>query len=278
MFNASRLQDRRAGFRFSFWLLLVVLAGIASVHRVAGQEISLTNVDEAFDTRDFDRMRWTLSNTSGARTKVDFSGGKLRIVVPAGPENRPIMGLDSRFGIEGDFDINVDYLVRSLPKPAKEWVNLSIFIMGPDGMAAMIRTNNSSSGDGYSLWFQPSAGSKAKGTGMNVPTTDRSGKLRLARIGKQVTYYAAALGKSFKEIGAVDFGDRPIDLIGFQILAPALKSPVDVEFDNIAIKADRFTKLGFSPPAESRYVVWIVCGVVASAGAVLFWWWKSARA
>jgi hypothetical protein len=277
MLRPGRLQNRWAGFGYSFYLM-VVLASIESANRVAGQESTLTDLDETFSSREFDRTRWTLTNTSVALTRVDFSAGKMRIVVPPGPEKRPIMGLDSRFGLEGDFDINVDYVVRSLPKPAKEWVNLSIFIMGPDGMAAMIRTNNSSSGDGYSIWFQPSAGSKAKFTAMNVPTTDKSGKLRLARLGKQLIFYAASSGKSFKEIGAADFGDHPIDLVGFQILAPALKSPVDVELDNIAIKADRFIKLVFSPPAESSYVVWIVCGAVVIAIAALFWWWQRSRA
>ena len=96
------------------------------------------------------------------------------------------MGLDSRFGLEGDFDISVDYSIRSLPRPEKEWTNLSIFIIGPDGMAAMTRTNNSNSGEGYSMWFQPWEGSKAKGTARNVPTQDKAGTLRLARLGKEL--------------------------------------------------------------------------------------------
>ncbi len=36
----------------------------------------------------------------------------------AGP--RPIVGLDSRVGVPGDFDIGVEYLIHSLPRPAKE--------------------------------------------------------------------------------------------------------------------------------------------------------------
>ena len=74
MLRSGRLQDRRAGFGFSF-RLLVVLAAIASPHRLAGQESTLTELSETFASRDFDRMRWTLSNTSVALTKVDFSGG-----------------------------------------------------------------------------------------------------------------------------------------------------------------------------------------------------------
>ena len=144
--------------------ILVIIASVDVGYPVLGQESAPTEITETFDRGEFDRMRWSLNNTSVAVTQVDFSKRKMRLVIPPGPDKRPLMGLDSRFGVEGDFDISVDYSIRSLPKPEKEWVNLSIFIIGPDGMAAMTRTHNSKSGQGYSMWFQPSEGSKAKGS------------------------------------------------------------------------------------------------------------------
>ncbi len=242
------------------------------------QESAPTEVNETFDGREFDRMRWTLNNTSVAVTKVDFSKRTMRLVVPPGPDKRPLMGLDSRFGLEGDFDISVDYSVRSLPRPDKEWVNLSIFIMGPDGMAAVTRTNNSQSGEGYSLWFQPWEGSKAKGTANNVPTKDKAGTLRLTRLGKQLRYYASTRGQPQQEIGTVEFGDRPIDTVGFQVLAPALKAPIDFEYDNISVKADRFTKLVYVPPSGNGNLLWILAGLAVVALAFLLWWWIFRRA
>jgi hypothetical protein len=145
--------------------------------------------------------------------------------------------------------------------------------MGPDGMAATIRTNNSNSGEGYGMWFQPREESKVKGSAKNEPTQDKVGALRLARLGKQLRYYASARGKPQKEIGTVDFGDQPIETVGFQILAPALKSPIDVEYDNISIKADRFTKLVFAPPSGSGVLFWVLSGLAVIALVMLVWWW-----
>jgi hypothetical protein len=253
--------------------VLAVVALIDAGQCARGQAGAPSEVNETFAGGDFDRMRWTLKNVSVVLTKVDFSKGAMRLVVPPGPDKREIMGLDSRFGFEGDFDISVDYSIRSLPRPQKEWTNLSIFIMGPDGMAAMTRTNNSNSGEGYSMWFQPWEGSKAKGSAKNEPTQDKAGTLRLARLGKQLRYYAAARGKPQKEIGTVDFGDQPIETVGFQILAPALKSPIDVEYDNISIKADRFTKLVFVPPSGNGILLWFLSGLAVITLAGLIWWW-----
>jgi hypothetical protein len=256
------------------WFVVVLIAvSIDWRHCALGQESAPTEIKEAFDGRDYDRMRWSLNNTSVAITKVDFSKKTIRLVIPPAQDKRPLMGIDSRFGLEGDFDISVDYLIHSLPRPAKEWVNLSIFIIGPDGMAAMIRTNNSASGEGYSIWFQPWEGSKAKGIAKNEPTQDKAGTLRLARIGKQLWFYASARGQPHKEIGNVEFGDRPIDTVGFQVFAPALKSAIDIEYDNIAIRADRFTKLVYVPRSENSYVFWALAGLAAVAVIFLLWWW-----
>lgn len=252
--------------------IFVWASTIGAGQSVFAQEPGPTEINEPFDSRDFDRMRWSLNNTSVALTKVDLSKSSFRLTIPPGPDKRPLMGLESRFGLEGEFDITVDYAIRWLPRPAKEWVNLSIFIIGPDGMAAMTRTNNSQSGDGYSIWFQPWEGSKSKGTANNVPTQDKTGTLRLARTGKTLRFFAWARGQAQTEIGSVEFGDRPIDKIAFQVLAPAMKAPIDIEFDNVSVKADRFSKLIFVPPTNNGYLWWITAALIAVSLAVLIWW------
>jgi hypothetical protein len=256
---------------------LICLASIAGEYSANSQETAPTEIIETFTGGNFDRMRWTLSNIGVQVAKVDFSKGAMRVVVPPTTIKQPLMGLESRFGLEGDFDISVDYSIRSLPRPAEEWVNLSIFIQGPPGMAAMTRTNHSKSGDGYSIWFQPSKESKAKGTVSTVPTSDRAGTLRLARVGKELFYYASSRGQPLKQIGTVDFGDQPIDLVGFHVLPPVLKTPIDFEYDNISVKADRFTKLVFIPPSSNASWFWVLSGLAVIL-LILLWWWKTRRA
>ena len=253
-----------------------LLAATEPAHRAVGAESDLTEIKEDFTSRDFDRSRWALANTAVATTKTDFSRGAMRLIVPPGPETRPLVGLNGRFGLEGDFDISVDYTLRSLPRPEKEWVNVSIFIAGPDGMAAVTRTNNAKSGHGYSTWFQPSAGSKASVQAGGSSTEDKAGTLRLERVGKELHFYASAHGHPPKQIGSVEFGDHPIETVGFQVLPPALKAPVDIEFDNISVKADHFTHLVFVPPSDYGYLPWILSGL-AFIAVVLLWWWIASR-
>lgn len=241
-----------------------------------GTESTPTEIKETFSGRDFDHARWTLSNTSVAITKVDFSRGVMRLIVPPGPDMRPLMGLSSRFGLEGDFDVRVDYTIRSLPKPEKEWVNLSIFVSGPDGMAAISRTNDAGSGHGYSRWFQPRAGIIMAPLAMNVPSDDKAGTLRLERLGKELRYYAGGRGRPLHQIGAVDFGDRPIDTVAFQVLPQPLKSSIDIEFDNISVKADRIAGLVFVPRARFGTFRWILLGLGVVALASL-WRWSARR-
>jgi hypothetical protein len=257
------------------WLgLLIVLAHAEGGLAFQEPGSAITELTEIFAGGDFDHSRWALSNTIVAVTKTDFSRGAFRLVVPPGPDMRPLVGLTSRFGLEGDFEVTVDYVLHSLPKPAKEWVNVSIFINGPDGMAAMTRTNNANSGHGYTTWFQPPAGSKAQMHASGVPTEDKTGRLRLARVGKELRFYASAAGQPSHQLGAAEYGDRPVETLAFQVLAPALKAQVDVEFDNISVKADRLTGLVYVPPTTYGSLPWIGGGLAVLA-IIGVWWWST---
>jgi hypothetical protein len=143
-------------------------------------------------------------------------------------------------------------------------------------MAAMTRTNNANSGHGYTTWFQPPAGSKAQVHASGVPTEDKSGRLRLARVGKELRFYASAAGQPLHQLGAAEYGDRPVGTLAFQVLAPALKAQVDVEFDNISVKADRLTGLVYVPPTTYGSLPWIG-GAILVVALVLLWWWSTRR-
>ena len=84
-----------------------LVASLEPAHRVEGADSAVTEIKEAFTGGDFDRTHWALANTTVAITKTDFSKGVMRLVVPPAPEMRPIMGLNSRFGLDGDFDASV---------------------------------------------------------------------------------------------------------------------------------------------------------------------------
>ncbi len=56
-----------------------------------------------------------------------------------------------------------------------------------------------------------------------TPGDDKAGTLRLVRIGKQLEYFIAPKGKPARSIATADFGDRPIETVAFQVLAPAAR-------------------------------------------------------
>ena len=97
----------------------------------------------------------------------------------------------------------------------------AIFIAGADGMAALSRTNNAKSGQGYSTWFQPPAGSKAGVQAGGSSTEDKAGTFASERVGKELHFYASGHGQPPKQIGTVEFGDHPIENVAFQIFPPA---------------------------------------------------------
>jgi len=271
--DAVKVHGRSAIPAFA---LCLILGSIGAFDESRAANPSRTAVRETFSGRDFDRSRWTLSNVNLLGVRVDFARGTMHIIVPPGPNMRPLVGFKARFGLEGDFRVSADYTVRSLPRPEKEWTNLSIFVSGADGAAAVIRTNHSTAGSGYGLWFQPVAGSTVQGKASQVPTEDRAGTLQIERVGRELRFSVSGRGHQFSQIGAADFGDHPINEIVLHVLAPGLKTPVDIELDNITVEADRLTGLihertnGFSP------LPWILA-FLGIAALVLLLLWHSKR-
>ncbi len=193
-------------------------------------------IEEDFEGA-YDTALWMVDWMEGS---VDPTGDQLRMLIPPGPEGRAPAALEAAFRVEGDFDIRCDYALIAFPSPAREWLNAEIFVEGPDGAAAVIRTDHSQEGSGYTMWFEPAPEREADGTWKQVATSDQLGKLRLERTGDQLDFQVAGPGEvDFRTLGTVPFGTGPITKLAFRVVAPELNAPVEVLFDNIQIKADR---------------------------------------
>ncbi len=57
----------------------------------------------------------------------------------------------------------------------------------------------------------------------------------------------------------------------------ALEAPIDVEFDNIKVKADRVTGLVYVPPADYGYTPWFITAAVLAVLILALWWWSRSR-
>lgn len=254
-------------------LVLVLLSSIAAPAGAADSQPR--RIEEAFANDRFDRFLWK-TDQIGAR--VDPVGGQLTILVPPGGEGRPPVGLKSRFTIEGDFDVRAPYRIGSWNMPKKHWINLSIVVSGPDGVATVIRTNHSQVGSGYSYWYGP-ADKERKGDWKQEPSKDSGGWLRLKRSGDEIQFFSSGPGEpNFHQFGAIDFGTAPITSLMFQLSVPEMPTPVTVAFGKIEIEAERVIEP--PRPADSRLGLrfWLGAGVVLLvAGGLGAWAWRRAR-
>jgi hypothetical protein len=188
----------------------------------------------------FDRSRWSIDPNSPPGASISLRQQALRVMIPPGPHGRPPAAIRARFKFEGDFEVKMDYQIQALPKPTKEWINISILVEGADGKVAVIRQNHSSMGQGYGAWAQLPPPPPGRGLWAHWPTEDTHGTLRLARTGSEITFEAAGPLGEFHRIASQEFGTGRVEILEFDLMAtPATTSPVDVTLDNISVTADR---------------------------------------
>ncbi len=231
-------------------------------------------VRETFAGQTFDRARWSVDRRSPPGVQIDLDGEALHVVVPPGAAGRPPAALHAKFALEGNFDIRANYAIKALPRPSKEWSNVEIFINGPDGAAAVIRTNHASQGNGYNLWFEPAPGLGIGGAWKHVPTGDKAGTLRLERVGRELRFWAAASGGQWQQIGSVPFGDQPIRQVEVRAITPALASALDFRLDDVIIRADRLIEPPRPSDSMSAWRLWVFVGIAALVLAAFWIWWR----
>jgi hypothetical protein len=281
---------------------LVLFVAVATVHAQDGE---LTEIRENFDGARWSRHWWSIDQHSPRGVKVDLSGNALHFVVPPGPAGRPPAAMKGRFFLEGDFDVRVDYAAKSLPQPKSEWINIQVFIDGAGGPAAVIRTNNSTAGSGYSLWWEPHR-EGAKGGWAHEPTESLKGTLRLTRVGETLRFWYAEnvvpslrdgdptdavatladtdpADEGFVEIGSAKYGADAITSVELWVSVPELPSPVDVTFDNLVVSADRIRDPSVPAPSAvgprgAYRLIAAGCAGVLAIAAWLTWRSRSKRA
>lgn len=239
------------------------LAGIFSAACLADEPNRQVVAD--FEGNTYDRELWSI-HRAGAR--VDPADGRLGVYIPPGPAGRGPVGIESRVRLEGDFTIRGAYRIGAMPMPAQDWINIEIFVEGPDGVATVMRTNHSKEGSGYSLWFEPPATSQAKGAWSQTESQDSLGELILSRKGEALSFAAAnGAGSQRYELGTIPFGKQAITRVFFRVVVPETKSPVDVAWDDLQLSADRLIE----PPRPSKSLFgrqgWLLFLIITLAGA-----------
>jgi DNA-directed RNA polymerase subunit RPC12/RpoP len=199
-----------------------------------------------------------------ARECVKFERDGLRLTLPAGWDGeRPGTGLQSKFGVKGDFEMTMSYEILKGPGPGespKAGTRLTLTIVRDtvhkgtknSEVATISRTFGNKGENNFVNWMRRrNAGDTDNAIQAKVyPMPTKSGRLRLVRSGPDL-YYLKADGKDdqFKAFSKFSFGDEDlwrVELVGSTGGAPAT---LDARILDIHIRAKELPGAPATDPA-----------------------------
>jgi hypothetical protein len=226
-------------------------------------------VDLDFSSQGYDRTLFR-PNVRRSLGRWEVADGKLRAEIPRGTAARPPINFASLFGMEGDFEVVVEYQIVNLPKPREspkpkggDAVNsIEIVLSGESGWCGGSR-KATPAGDRVSSYAELDAGREKVASDL-LPVSGNVGRLEARRRGDTICFYHAEAGGAAVEIGSVPFGKGPVAEVGLQVYAMNTADPVDVRFSSIHVGAGRLTG-GFRGTSWARRIVTWGLGIAAVA-------------
>jgi RNA polymerase sigma factor (sigma-70 family) len=192
----------------------------------------------------------------------------LRVTLPIGVAGAgPITGLATDFGLQGDFVITVGYEILQEPAPEDAGdtgtrVALGIVLNKPGGnQANLVRKINAKSGRHYVAWSN--AIETDKTSQRHILTKASSGRLRMTRVGKVLSYYAAdGPDEDFKLLHQFTISADDVREIRITGNTGGPQAALDVRFSDLRIQAAAILRPGeivqpvqplpAQPPPEPR--------------------------
>jgi hypothetical protein len=252
----------------------------------AGPAAPAEECTQVFRGRPYDARFFRPTGSNTARVIRAESQG-LRISLAADHGSKLPVGLVTRFGVRGDFDIAMAFdLLRVDRPPSGHGAGVSIWItmVSPTQEAATIarqvRTN------GEQVWLSNRAstpvGEKRRYHGGTVATQATSGQLRLVRKGSILSFLIAQ-GESddFRKVYESELGTADLDTVRFAADNGGSPTAVDVRIRLLRIRADDLPQVPKKVLAQpARWPIWlaVALAVLAFAAAGLWLWSSSARA
>jgi len=255
-------------------MVLVIL--IAASH-ACGEEIYQDFRDKDLDVKLFRRT----GAEAGERIRTEPQG--LRMTLPADPMTKTL-GFNTRAPTKGNFEITVGYEILQADRPKTgSGLGLEIYVNTdtPTQEALILyRMVKPKEGEVYlcdKKWTSKEDKRETKRT--TVPAGSKSGQLRLTRMGKEVTYWAAeGADKEFKELCKYTWDD--MDVKGIAVRAWGSQNVVDLRITEIRIRdemapaaenglaKDLMPKPAANPQPQlgATWLLWVLSAV---AGAML---------
>lgn len=234
-------------------------------------------LEETFANQTYDRNSWIIDPTKLSEAKFLFEEDGLRLQIPVKSNSKEPAEVKSRFKLTGDFDLSLEYTIRSLPTTPEESCRLEIGLYGTAGSAAF-RRSQLKGVPGYSLWYQP-AGEDAKTfyrfTPLDVAVEGRS-QLRVVRTGEEIRFTVQSFPDQEPwEVAKITY-PGVVNSAQFRIFGKPQKDPVDVLFHRIRASGEDlwFGPAASQPPTtgwSTPMTVGIAVLLAAAAGGLVVW-------
>lgn len=238
------------------WIVALTIA--STVHAQPGQSPLQGRVLKEYrpSLKEGNNERYDLKGPD-AEQCVKFEPTGLRITLPAGFEgSRPETGLRIAVDIRGDFEITASFEVLQEPEPRDAGFTtramLGVWMDGPEKQrdATMARVRNASNETKFSSWaptLTDDFGNKVTRHKF-LPTEAKAGRLRMVRVGKDVSYHAAEEKGEFTQYAKFTMADGDVKRVRLLGTTGGPKAALDIRFTDLVIRAESFPDL----PAEAQ--------------------------
>jgi serine/threonine-protein kinase len=182
-----------------------------------------------------------------AEELVHFEPEGMRIALPAGHAGeREDTGLTSSFGVRGNFDITVGFDILQESRPTDQdsvRVTLTITLDRPGQYMASLSRNQSSrhGGSTFMSWhcWRNEPGEKNAQRVDLFPTRASSGRLRMARIGSMLSFFAAEGPTApFRFLCRYSVGTEDLRTVGISGSTRGTKGALDVRITDLRIRGE----------------------------------------
>jgi hypothetical protein len=259
--RADRLVRRAAKVaRRRFVPTALVLCGLAGLYttlrppRPAGPRLARV-YHQDFRSAPLDERAFRAFGRGDDASRMRPEPAGLHLAVPAG--RREDVGLATRFGVRGDFEITAAFEVLPNAPPSEGYGTGPELLIKPHGgwetFASMARLRR---GDGTidSLVHGWRVGGESRMAGRWPAAVAPSGRFRLAREGETLRYLVAdGPSGDFRELFRARFGAQDIEQVRFKATAGGGLGPVEVIWSDLTIRAEALPEPdGDAAPTASR--------------------------
>jgi hypothetical protein len=208
----------------------------------------------------------------------------LRIRLPADHVNSQPVGLATAFGVQGDFEITMDFELLNVSTPGSgsgAGVSIYITMVSPTKEAATLGRFVRPNGEQVFVAHRATTpvDGKRQHSGETAAAEAQSGRLRLVRSGTTLSFlFAEGNSDVFREFHSSEMGAADLEMVRLAADNGGSQTEVDVRIKSLTIKANDLGEARqLAPPRRNRWRWWIGGVAVLAILVGAYWRWSRKR-